>query len=135
MCDALPLVPEDAWFQPIVFEADGYVDKPQITLLTGWSKRYGANSGLGDKEAKRLLKNWMGELAIVHARGLVRCLNSRAARCVYETAVRNGKARGHKLPPSLREIDESTRLGIVGWGQAAHTAPTEKSAHTPPGKA
>ena len=43
---------------------------------------------------------WMGELAIVHARGLARCLNSRAARCVYETAVRNGKARGHKLPPS-----------------------------------
>ena len=70
------------------------------------SKRYGANSGLGDKEAKRLLKNWMGELAIVHARRLARCLNSRAARCVYETAVRNGKARGHGLPPSLREIDE-----------------------------
>ena len=106
MSDALPFIPEDAWFQPLVFEADGYVDKPQITLLTGWSKRYGANSGLGDMEAKRLLKTWMGELAIVHARGLARCLNSRAARCVYETALRNGKARGHGLPPSLREIDE-----------------------------
>ena len=46
MSDALPFVPEDAWFQPIVFEVDGYVDKPQITLLTGWSKRYGAKSGL-----------------------------------------------------------------------------------------
>ena len=89
-----------------MFEADGYVDKPQITLLTGWSRRYGANSGLGEKEAKRLLKKWMGELAIVHARRLARCLKSRAARYVYETAVRNGKARGHGLPPSLREIDE-----------------------------
>ena len=94
-------------------EADGYVDKPHITLLTGWSKRYGANSGLGDKEAKRLLRNWMGELAIVHARGLARCLNSRAARCVYETAVRNGKARGHGLPPSLREIDEFYSWGML----------------------
>ena len=35
LSDALPFVPEDAWFQPLVFEADGYVDKPQITLLTG----------------------------------------------------------------------------------------------------
>ena len=34
----------------------------------------------------------MGERAIVHARGLARCLNSRAARCVYETAVHNGNA-------------------------------------------
>ena len=45
-------------------------------------------------------------IAIVHARGLARCLNSRAARCVYETAVRNGKARGHKLPLSQRKIDK-----------------------------
>ena len=65
--DGLPFIPEDAWFQPIVFEADGHIDKPQITLLTGWSKRYGGNSGLGDTEAKRLVKNWIGELAIVHA--------------------------------------------------------------------
>ena len=106
MNDALPFISEDSWFQPIVFEADGYVDKPQITLLTGWSKRYGTNSGLGVKGTKRLLQNWIGELAIVHARGLARCLNSRAARCVYETAVRKGQVRGHKLPPSQREIDE-----------------------------
>ena len=52
MSDALSSIPEDAWFQPLVCEADGYVDKPQITLLTGWSKRYGGNSGLGDTEAK-----------------------------------------------------------------------------------
>ena len=51
MSDALSSIPEDAWFQPLVCEADGYVDKPQITLLTGWSKRYGDNSGLGDTEA------------------------------------------------------------------------------------
>ena len=119
MSDALPFIPEDAWFQPLVCEADGYVDKPQITLLTGWSKRYGANSGLGGKEAKRMLKNWMGELAIVHARELARCLNSRAARCVYETAVRNGKARGHKLPPSLREIDEFYPPGDCWMGASS----------------
>ena len=119
MSDALSSIPEDAWFQPLVCEADGYVDKPQITLLTGWSKRYGANSGLGDTEAKRLLKNWMGELAIVHARGLARCLNSRAARCVYETVVRNGKARGHKLPPSLREIDEFYLPGDCWMGTSS----------------
>ena len=106
LSDASSSIPEDAWFQPLVCEADGYADKLQITLLTGWSKRYG-NSGLGDTEAKRLLKNWMGELAIVHARGLARCLNSRAARCVYETAVRNGKARGHGLPPLNTERAKS----------------------------
>ena len=39
----------------------------------------------------------------MHARGLARCLNSRAARCVYETAVRNGKARGHGLPLFQRD--------------------------------
>ena len=70
-------------------------------------------------EAKRLLKNWMGELAIVHARGLARCLNSRAARCVYETAVRNGKARGHKPPPSLREIDEFYPPGDCWMGTSS----------------
>ena len=37
-------------------------------------------------------------------------MNLRAARCVHETAVRNGKARGHKLPPSLREIDKFYEL-------------------------
>ena len=119
MSDALPFIPEDAFFQPLVFEADGHVDKPLITLLTGWSKRYGGNSGLGDTEAKRLLKNWMGELAIVHARGLARCLNSRAARCVYETAVRNGKVRGHKLPPSQREIDEFYPPGDCWMGTSS----------------
>ena len=72
LSDALSFIPEDAWFQPLVCEVDGYVDKPQITLLTGWSKRYGSNSGLGYTEAKWLLKDWMGELAIVHARGLAR---------------------------------------------------------------
>ena len=120
MSDALSSIPEDAWFLPIVFEADRYIDKPQITLLTGWSKRYGANSGLGDKEAKRLLKNWMGELAmIVHARGLARCLNSRAARGVYATAVRNGKARGHGLPPLPREIDEFYSPGECWLGTSS----------------
>ena len=101
-----------------MLEADGHVNKPLITLLTGWSERHGANSGLGDTEAKPLLKNWMGELAIVHAHGLARCLNSRAARCVYETAVRNGKARGHALPPSLREIALAARDRRVlpAWG-------------------
>ena len=118
LSDTLSSIPEDAWFQPLVCETDGYVE-PQITLLSGWSKRYGGNSGLGDTEAKRLLKNWMGELAIVHARGLARCLNSRAARCVYETAVRNGKARGHKLPPSLREIDEFYPPGDCWMGTSS----------------
>ena len=61
----------------------------------------------------------MGELAIVHARGLARCLSSRAARGVYETAVRNGKARGHKLPPSLREIDEFYPPGDCWMGTSS----------------
>ena len=107
MSDALPFIPEDAWFQPLVYEADGYVDKLQITVLTGWSKRYGANSGLGEKEGEAAAQKLDGRARHrARARGLARCLNSRAARCMYETAVRNGKARGHKLPPSLREIDE-----------------------------
>ena len=58
LSDALPSVPEDAYFQPLVYEVVGYVGKPLNTLLTGWSKRYGANSE--EKEAKRLLENWMG---------------------------------------------------------------------------
>ena len=64
-------------------------------------------------------ETWMGELAIVHARGLARYLNSRAARCVYETAVRNGKARGHKLPPSLHEIDEFYPPGDCWMGTSS----------------
>ena len=46
-------------------------------------------------------------------------LDSRAARCVYETAVRNGKARGHNLPPSLREIDEFFPPGECWMGTSS----------------
>ena len=69
--------------------------------------------------ARTLCPHGMGELAIVHARGLARCLNSRAARCVYETAVRNGKARGHGLPPSLRKIDEFYSPGECWLGTSS----------------
>ena len=58
-------------------------------------------------------------------------MGSLTPRCVYETAVRNGKARGHKLPPSLREIDKFYPPRDCWMGtSSSHRANKKVRAHT-----
>ena len=90
-------------------------DHAPYRLVEALRRELGARRHGGEEAAQKL----DGRARIVHARRLARCLNSRAARCVYETAVRNGKARGHKLPPSLREIDEFYSPGDCWMGTSS----------------
>ena len=98
-------IPEHAWFQAVVVEADGYLPEVFTRMLYGWSRRWADANDESKEKANQLYSVWLDGFAIYCARQRGRCINERAARCVEESNFRGGAARAHLLPPLMEQIE------------------------------